>query len=155
MILNLPSYEHKIRLNDTGKREIFDVFRKKYVLLTKEEWVRQHFLHYLIEEKHYPPMLIAVEKSIRVNRQEKRFDAVTYDQTGKPLVLMEFKSPDIRLDQKVMEQAGRYNTALKVRYLIISNGLHHYCCEIDYENNRFLFHDQIPEYEGLNTLKNG
>jgi hypothetical protein len=139
----------KIRTNPQGKEEIFDYWRKKYVVLTPEEWVRQQFLLLLVEEKGYPRSLIAVEKSISVNRLSKRFDAVVYDHTGHPAMLIEFKAPSVALSQKTMEQAGRYNLHLKVNFLIISNGAQHYCCKIDHQNQTFTFLSEIPHYAQL------
>lgn len=152
MQLNLPSFAYKIRLNDQGKKEIFDSFRRKYLVLTPEEWVRQHFLHFLVNEKKFPAMLIAIEKGIIVNGMKKRFDAVAYDLSGQPLVLMEFKSPEIKLSQKVLEQIGRYNIHLNVRYLMISNGIQHFSCELDYLTNNFHFHDHIPMFDALTPV---
>lgn len=149
MQLNLPSYAYKIRLNDQGKKEIFDSFRRKYLVLTPEEWVRQHFLHFLVNEKKFPAMLLSVEKGIMVNGMQKRFDAVACDHTGQPLVLLEFKSPEVGLNQKVLEQIGRYNMNLNVRYLMISNGIQHFSCELDYLTHSFRFHDQIPMFDAL------
>ncbi len=149
MQLNLPSYPFKMRTNDKGKREIFDTFRQKYIVLTPEEWVRQHFLHFLVAERNFPPMLLSIEKAIKVNQMLKRFDAVAYSRSGHPLVLMEFKSPKVKLDHKVVDQIGRYNIKLQLDYLIISNGLSHYFGILDYTKNSFQVLDQIPIFESL------
>ncbi len=146
--LNLPAYPVKTRKTD-DKTEVFDPIRKRYVLLTPEEWVRQQFIGYLITEKHYPESLISIEKGIKVNRMYKRFDAVISDRSGKPAVLIEFKSPKIPVSQKVFEQIAAYNIGLKVKYLIVSNGMKHYCCLVDYEDKSFSFLDTIPEYSEL------
>ena len=146
--LNLPTYHLKTReAND--KLEVFDIIRKKYVVLTPEEWVRQQFINYLITEKNYPASLIAIEKGIKVLSMSKRFDAVVSDQTGYPVALIEFKSPDVNITQKVFEQIAAYNMRLKVRYLIVSNGMKHYCCKVDYEKKKFTFLDDIPMYNDL------
>ncbi len=146
MKLNLPEYNFTIReLN--GKKEIFDVFRSKYVLLTPEEHVRQHFLRFLVGEKGFPASLIAVEKGLVVNGKPRRFDAVAFDNKGFPAVLMEFKSASVSIGQKVFEQIAVYNQLLRVRYLIVSNGLKHYCCEIDFKNQSIVFLKDIPEYK--------
>ncbi len=146
MKLNLPSYHFKIRPTTSGKDEIFDEFRMKYIALTPEEWVRQNFMRYLKEEKEYPPALIAIEKGIIVNRMKKRFDAVIHNRDGKPIMLIEFKSPDVKISQKVMEQISRYNLNLNVNYLIISKGLMHYCCYIDKKTNDIIFLNDIPQF---------
>jgi hypothetical protein len=149
MKLNLPTYQFKIRPNTSGKDEIFDEFRMKFITLTPEEWVRQNFMRYLKEEKEYPPSLIAIEKGIVVNKMKKRFDAVIHNREGKPIMLVEFKSPDVIVSQKVMEQISRYNLTLNVNYLIISNGLTHYCCYIDKKTDNISFLKDIPEFSEL------
>lgn len=148
MKLNLPEYRFTIR-NKDGKQEILDSIRGKYVSLTPEEWVRQNFIRYLIEEKGFPASLIAIEKGLTVNGKPRRFDAVAYNKAGNPLVLVEFKSANIKISQKVFEQIAVYNQLLKVKYLIVSNGLKHYCCEIDFPNRTFNFLHDIPDYESL------
>ena len=149
MKLNLPEYNFRIRKDENQKDEIFDELRKKFIVLTPEEWVRQNFLKFLREDKKYPDSLIAVEKGIIVNTMKKRFDAVVYNNMGKPEVLIEFKAPGIKLDQKVMEQISRYNLSLNVRYLIVSNGLTHYCCVVDKASNSISFLKEIPDYNKL------
>ncbi len=151
MKLNLPQYQFKTRVNSSGKDEIFDESRKKFVALTPEEWVRQNFIKYLKEEKNYPPMLIAIEKGIKVNNMQKRFDAVVHNRSGQPVMLIEFKSPDVKINQKVMEQISRYNLNLNVSYLLVSNGLTHYCCFIQKETGSFSFLVDIPEFDMLNA----
>ncbi len=148
MQLNLPPYKFTIKKGGTSN-EIFDAFRKKYVVLTPEEWVRQHFLRFLTEEKGYPASLIAVEKGLLINGKPRRFDAVAYNRMGEPLVLMEFKATSVKISQKVFEQISTYNQILKVKYLIISNGLKHYCCEIDFLSQNIRFIQNIPEYGKL------
>ena len=148
MKLNLPEYSFTIR-NKNGKHEIFDSIRGKYVSLTPEEWVRQNFIRYLIEEKGFPASLIAIEKGLTVNSKPRRFDAVAYNKAGNPLVLIEFKSVNIKISQKVFEQIAVYNQLLKVKYLIVSNGLKHYCCKIDFPNRTFNFLHDIPDYGSL------
>ena len=149
MKLNLPEYNFRIRKDENQKDEIFDELRKKFIVLTPEEWVRQNFLKFLREDKKYPDSLIAVEKGITVNTMKKRFDAVVYNKLGNPEVLIEFKAPGIKLDQKVMEQISRYNLSLNVRYLIVSNGLTHYCCLVEKETNSISFLKEIPDYNKL------
>ncbi len=149
MQLNLPAYEVKIRKNEGKGDDIFDTFRRKYVRLTPEEWVRQHFLHFLCSEKHYPASLMSVEKSLMINGMPRRFDAVVYKNNGTPLLLIEFKAPEIKLSQTVFDQVARYNLALQADYLIISNGILHYCCKMDYEKQRYYFLKNIPDYTDL------
>lgn len=146
--LNLPIYHLKTReVND--KLEVFDIIRKKYVLLTPEEWVRQQFVNFLINEKNYPASLIAIEKGIKVLKMSKRFDAVVSDQKGYPVALIEFKYPEVNISQKVFEQIATYNMRLKVSHLIVSNGIKHYCCKVDYKKKKFTFLDDIPVYNDL------
>lgn len=149
MKLNLPEYQFRTRINSSGKKEIFDELRRKYIVLTPEEWVRQNFIRYLNEEKNFPPVLIAIEKGIKVNKLQKRFDAVVFNRRGKPVMLIEFKSPDVKIDQKVMEQVARYNLSLNVSYLIVSNGLVHYCCVINKKTGDFSFISDIPDFSIL------
>ena len=124
--LNLPTYSFNIKLIEQRKY-IFDFIRKKFVILTPEEWVRQNFLRYLVEEKKYPASLIFVEKEFKLNNLSKRSDAVVYDRMGRPVLIMEFKAPEVKIDQKVFDQIARYNLKLQVKYLIVSNGVGHYC----------------------------
>ena len=143
--LNLPQYQFKYRMED-NQRQIFDVIRKKYVSLTPEEWVRQNFLQYLICEKHYPPALISVEHEFRLNRLSKRCDAVVFSTSGIPRLIIELKSPDVSINQQVFDQIYRYNLKIRASYLMVSNGLKHYCCKVDYESNSCVFLDTIPDY---------
>jgi type I site-specific restriction-modification system R (restriction) subunit len=147
--LNLPEHPVKTRINAFGKTEVFDAIRKKYVSLQPEEWVRQQFIGFLIQQKNYPASLISIEKGLKVNQLQKRFDAVVFDRNGTPLVLIEFKAPKIKLSEKTFDQVAAYNLKMKVKYLIISNGLTHYCCKMDYENSNFQFLRDIPDYEAL------
>lgn len=149
MKLNLPSYKVNIRENPRQGREIYDDFRKKFVRLTPEEWVRQHFLHYLVSEKHYPASLIGVEKGLMVNGMQKRFDAVVFRNDSKPAVLIEFKAPSVRIHQSVFDQVASYNLLLNANYLMVSNGLTNYCCKMDYQNHQYTFLDNIPDFKKL------
>ena len=148
MKLNLPEYQFSIRQLSTSK-EIFDAFRKKYVALTPEEWVRQHFIRFLVEEKGFPASLIAIEKGLTINGKPRRFDAVAHNNNGEPLVLIEFKAASVKISQKVFEQIATYNQLLRVKYLIVSNGLKHYCCEINFTTQSIQFLPEIPEYNTL------
>ena len=146
--LNLPTFDTKIRKKPDGL-EIFDPLRRKYVSMTPEEWVRQHFVHYLISEKGYPASLMANEAMIRLNSLTKRCDTVVYDNSLRPVVICEFKKPDIEITQQVFDQVVRYNIVLKVKYLIVSNGMSHYCCKMNYEDMSFDYLQEIPEYGDL------
>jgi hypothetical protein len=145
--LNLPQYEFTINQGPPAK--IFDLIRKKYVALTPEEWVRQNFLKYLVSEKKYPQSLILIEQTLQVHRMKKRCDAVVYNNSGTPLMIIEFKKPEVQINQAVFDQIARYNIPLKVKYLMVSNGLQHFCCSIDFENNNYRFLDNVPEYISL------
>ena len=146
--LNLPVFDTKINVRN-GKNVIFDVIRKRYVALTPEEWVRQHFVHYLVAHKHYPPGLVANEISLTLNGTAKRCDTVVYDRQARPRVIVEYKAPHIEITQAVFDQITRYNMVLKVDYLIVSNGMQHYCCRMDYEHQSYIFLQDIPDYNNL------
>lgn len=136
--LNFPTYDFKIKTSDKIT-QIFDIVRRKYVALTPEEWVRQHFIHYLVKEKKFPQSLIAVEMSIRMNKLQKRCDIVGYDNSLKPILIVECKAPGIKISQNTFDQVARYNISLRVKYLAVSNGLEHYFCEIDFEKKNYRF----------------
>lgn len=146
--LSLPEYSFKF-LKKENRLYIFDSFRKKYVVLTPEEWVRQNFLTYLVEGKGYKSSLIAVEASIKYHSMQKRCDALVYNTKGKIIMIIECKSAQTELSQKVFDQAVRYNYPLQVKYLTITNGLVHYCCEIDYNTGNYVFLNDIPAYIDL------
>ena len=146
--LNLPQYEIKISEKD-GKRMIFDFLRRKYVALTPEEWVRQHFVHFLIEHKGYPKGLIGNEIELQIGAKRLRCDSILYNKMAQPQMIIEYKAPTIPIQQKVFQQITTYNLLLKVDYLIVSNGIQHYCCKMDYDNQKCLFLEDIPEYEKL------
>lgn len=150
--LNLPSFNTKIRKKGDGL-EIFDPLRKKYVALTPEEWVRQHFVHYLISEKQFPASLIANEAGIKLNSLSKRCDTVVYNRQLEPMVIVEYKRPDVTITQEVFDQITRYNSVLKVPYVIVSNGLKHHCCHIDYEQQSYQYLTEIPNYEEVKKWK--
>lgn len=148
--LNLPSIETNIK-KEGQKTVIFDTLRKRYVALTPEEWVRQHFVSYLANHKHYPTSLMANEISITLNGMSRRCDTVVYNRQLQPLVIIEYKAPNVTISRKTFEQAMAYNNVLRVPYIIISNGLKHYCCHIDYEHMTSAFLQEIPEYKELNA----
>ncbi|MCK4662185.1 MAG: type I restriction enzyme HsdR N-terminal domain-containing protein [Bacteroidales bacterium] len=146
--LNLPTYFFKIK-SINQKKYIFDTIRKKYILLTPEEWVRQNFIQYLINEKKFPASLISVEMNLNINKQKQRSDIVLFDNNGKAIVIVECKAAIIKINQKVFDQVARYNIPLKVNYLIVTNGLNHYCCIIDYKTNSYKFLKEIPDYKDI------
>lgn len=141
--LNLPVYNHRV-ITKNDKSKIFDIVRKKLVALTPEEWVRQNFLHFLIYEKKYPLSLIAVELKIAYNKLAKRCDIVIFENNAKPLMIVECKAADVDITQDVFNQALRYNMPLKVKYIVLTNGVEHYCCEIDYTNNKVIMLEEVP-----------
>ncbi len=143
--LNLPTFDKKI-IEKEGKPSIFDVIRRQYVALTPEEWVRQHFVHFLINEKRFPQALMANEVQLKLNGMSRRCDTVVYDRTLRPRVIVEYKAPTVNITQRVFDQICRYNMVLQVDYLIVSNGLVHYCCKIDYSKRTYAFLKEIPEY---------
>lgn len=143
--LNLPPYDIKITERE-GKRQIFDTLRKSYVALTPEEWVRQHFVNYLLQHKGYPAALTANEVAITLNGMTRRCDTVVYDKNLRPRAIVEYKAPTVKITKEVFAQISRYNLVLRVDYLVISNGMQHYCCRMDYEKNSFSFLREIPDY---------
>ena len=150
--LNLPAYDAKIS-EENGNPRIFDPLRKYYVALTPEEWVRQHFVNYLVNHKGYPTTLTANEVAIKLNETSRRCDTVVYDKQLKPKVIIEYKAPTVKITKEVFAQISRYNLVLKVDYLIISNGIQHYCCKMDYEKQTFIFLQEIPEYTTVTNNK--
>lgn len=149
--LNLPTYSLKIK-SENGQNYVYDQFRQKYVSLSPEEWVRQNFTHFLINEKHYPASRIILEKSLRVNKMSKRCDIIVCNDFGNPALLVECKAPEVKIGQKTFEQVSVYNIAFKVDYLIITNGLQHYCCSVDFETGNVTFVKEIPFYKEIRTL---
>lgn len=146
--LNLPPYNISIRKHG-NRDQIFDILRRKFVALTPEEWVRQHFVHYITEHKGYPMMLLANEVQLKVGDKTVRADSVLYDNHLQPRMIIEYKAPTIKLAQKVFDQISVYNLLLHVDYLIVSNGLQTYCCKMDYDNQKYLFLTDIPDYQKL------
>jgi hypothetical protein len=144
--LNLPQFSFIFRYK-SGKPYIFDRIRKKFVSLTPEEWVRQNFIHFLTEIKNYPETLMAVEKQIIVNGLQFRTDLVVYSRKGKPKLVAEFKAPDVKISQEVFDQVVRYNMALSVEMVVVSNGLKHYSCLIDYNAKSYSYMPDIPDFD--------
>ena len=140
--LNLPAYAHRTKKID-DKIYIFDVIRKKYFVLTPEEWVRQHFIHLLLSHYNYSKSLIRLEKGLSYNKLQKRTDIVVLDQEGKPFLFVECKAPEITINQKVVEQASRYNLTVRCPFVVVTNGMHTFCFKIDFTTHK---------YEQLNDL---
>jgi hypothetical protein len=143
--LNFPNYTFTLK-NKENKTYILDLIRKKNLLLTPEEWVRQHCLHFLISNLGYPPGLINVEKQIQVNGRIKRYDIVVYSSDGSVNILIECKAPTIKITQDTFDQVARYNMALKSNYLMLTNGKEHYFCVMNYEDKSYQFIKEIPRY---------
>jgi len=143
--LNLPNAVLKTKLVG-GTTQVFDVVRKKYLILTHEEWVRQHFIHYLNSEKKYPFGLMGIERMVKYNEQSTRADIVLYTNEGKPSMIVECKAPKVKITQDSFNQIAKYNFKLKVDFLVVTNGMQHFCCAMDYENNKITFLDEIPQF---------
>ena len=148
--LNLPQYSFKITGNEGGEM-IFDEIRRKYVRLTPEEWVRQNFVRYLINAGKYPPGLIGIEVMISLNSMKRRVDILVHNRQGKPVMIVECKEPEVRIDDNVFDQIVAYNMALKTLYIVVTNGIDHYACKVDTENNKYEFLNVLPLYEELNN----
>ena len=142
--LNFPTYKFKI-ITENNQLYIWDNIRKKHVRLTPEEWVRQHAVRYLIEDKNYSSSLIAIEKTIKVNNNTKRCDIVLYNNNGEPIIIVECKAPNVKISQKTFDQIAVYNILLKVDYLFVSNGIEHFCSKMDYKSNTYNFVKDIPD----------
>jgi len=145
-VLNLPEYKCVLQKRN-GKLTIFDPIRKKYIILTPEEWVRQHFIHYLVEYLNYPKSLIKVESGLQYNQLSKRSDILIYDRKPRPLMLVECKSYDVKIVKETFEQAAMYNHTLSAKYIVLTNGMEHWCCEIEPRGLRMM--ESIPAYEEL------
>ena len=145
-ILNLPTYQFKLK-KQGARNQIFDAIRKKYVVLTPEEWVRQNFLQYLIQDKKFPASLIAVEAGLKYNQLQKRMDVLVYDKQGSPHLMVECKAPEVKITQDVFDQIARYNMVFQVKYLVVTNGINHFCCLMDYTANTYSYLENIPDFE--------
>ena len=146
--LNFPNYNFRFK-NNENKVSIFDEIRKKFIILTPEEWVRQHVVQFLMVEKKYPKSLINVEKVLKINDLRKRYDVVVFNPDGTIHILVECKAPEIKIAQTTFDQIARYNLTLKATYLMVSNGLKHYFCQMDFENEKYHFLQDIPVYNTL------
>ncbi|WP_426096055.1 type I restriction enzyme HsdR N-terminal domain-containing protein [Flavobacterium sp. DSR2-3-3] len=148
--LNFQLYHFRFK-NSENKVSIFDAIRKKFIILTPEEWVRQHVVQFLLEEKRYPHSLINVEKVLKVNGLRKRYDVVVYSPDGSIFILIECKAPEIKIAQATFDQIARYNMTMKSQFLMVTNGLNHYFCQMDFENEKYHFLEELPDYK-LNSL---
>ncbi|MCO5934291.1 type I restriction enzyme HsdR N-terminal domain-containing protein [Mucilaginibacter sp. RB4R14] len=146
--LNLPPYPFKLT-DDNGQLTLFDELRKKNIILTPEEWVRQHFVQYLIGQKQYPKSLIKLEGGLRLHGMAKRTDIVVFNSSGEKILLVECKAPSVAISQATFDQAARYNMVHKVKLLAVSNGLQHYYCSISHENETYKFLEELPSYKEL------
>jgi hypothetical protein len=146
--LNLPEYEINVSERD-GKQQIFDFLRRKFVALTPEEWVRQHFTHFLVEHKGYPKGLLVNETELRVGEKRLRCDTLLYNKAMQPQMIIEYKAPHIQIQQKTFDQIVVYNLLLHADYLVVSNGLQHFCCQMDYDRRSYQFLPEIPGYNEL------
>jgi hypothetical protein len=144
--LNLPAFEYDVKQSD-GKVWIYDVLRKKYLVLTPEEWVRQHFLHYLVNHIQYPKALIKVEGGLKFNRLQKRSDILVFDRNGNPWMIVECKSPTEPINESTLRQASVYNATLKAKYLVLTNGMKTFCCQIESEDGGAVMLMDLPSFE--------
>jgi hypothetical protein len=143
--LNFQLYNFRFK-NSENKVSIFDEIRKKFIILTPEEWVRQHVVQYLLDEKKYPKSLINVEKVLKVNGLRKRYDVVVFNPDGSIFILIECKAPEIKIAQATFDQIARYNMTMQSQFLMVTNGLNHYFCQMDYENEKYQFLEELPDY---------
>lgn len=144
--LNFPVYSFRFK-NSENKVSIFDEIRKKFILLTPEEWVRQHVVQFLLQDKKYPKSYINVEKLIKINNLSKRYDGVVFEPNGEIFLLIECKAPEVPISQQTFDQIARYNLVLKAKYLMVTNGLNHYFCQMDFENEKYVFLKELPEFD--------
>ncbi|MCG9973219.1 type I restriction enzyme HsdR N-terminal domain-containing protein [Christiangramia crocea] len=144
--LNFPQYSFRFK-NNQNKIAVFDDLRKKFVILTPEEWVRQHCVKFLQDEKNYPLSLINVEKQLKIAGLTKRYDIVVFEPDGNIQIIVECKAPSVKITQATFDQVARYNLSLKANFLMVTNGLQHYFCRMDYENENYIFLEALPEYK--------
>ncbi len=144
--LNFTTYNFRFK-NSENKVSIFDEIRKKFIVLTPEEWVRQHVVQYFLQEKKYPKSHINVEKVLKINDLKKRYDIVIFNPDGTICILIECKAPEIKISQTTFDQIARYNLTLKAQFLMVTNGLNHYFCQMDFENEKYHFLKELPEFK--------
>jgi hypothetical protein len=150
--LNLPEFNFSFK-QENNKIFILDEIRHKYLILTPEEWVRQNFVKYMVVNLGYPSALISLEMPFSINNTDKRSDIAIYNREGNIVMLVECKAPKVKITQKTFDQAAVYNLKLKARYFIVTNGLVHYCCKVDYVNNKWDFVSEIPEYKSITYIQ--
>ena len=143
--LNFPSYSFRFK-NSENKVSIFDDIRKKFIILNAEEWVRQHTIQFLLQEKSYPKSHLNVEKIVKLNDLTKRYDIVVFQPNGELFLLVECKAPNVKITQETFDQIARYNLKLKAKYLMVTNGLNHYFCQMDFENEKYIFLAELPNF---------
>lgn len=144
--LNFPSYTFRFK-NSENTVSIFDEIRKRFTVLTPEEWVRQHVIRFFLDEKKYPKSLLNVEKVLIVNGLKKRYDLVVYNSDGSIFLLVECKAPNIKINQATFDQIARYNLTLNAQFLMVTNGFNHYFCKMDFENEKYIFLKELPDFE--------
>ena len=144
--LNFPKFEYRLKSTE-NKVSIFDVIRKKFIILQPEEWVRQHCVHFLINDRNFPKSLINVEKELTLNGLKKRYDIVVFNPDGSIHLVVECKSYNINIDQSTFDQIARYNLQLDATYLMVTNGINHYYCEMDMQEERYIFLKALPKYK--------
>lgn len=149
--LNFPAYSFRFK-NNENKVAIFDEIRKKFVILTPEEWVRQHVVRFLLEEKKYPKSYINVEKLLKINDLKKRYDIVVFNPDGSIFILVECKAPEIKISQNTFDQIARYNMTLNAQFLMVTNGHNHYFCQMDFENEKYTFLQELPTFNSKNLI---
>lgn len=149
-LINIPYSPLKIKNTESGVK-VYDPLRDKWVALTPEEYVRQQFTAWMRNEYHYPASLMANEIGVEFNGMKKRCDTVVFNRDGSPLVIVEYKAPEVKISQDTFDQIARYNMTLRARYLIVSNGMNHYCCVMDYDNNTYHFVPGIPDYQDITS----
>ncbi|MGY5850289.1 type I restriction enzyme HsdR N-terminal domain-containing protein [Salegentibacter sp. F14] len=147
--LNFPQYRFRFK-NNQNKIAVFDELRKKFVVLTPEEWVRQHCIRFLIENKNYPKSLINAEKQLKLGKLVKRYDLIVYNSDGSIFLIVECKAPGVKITQDTFDQIARYNLSLQAEYLMLSNGLEHYYCQMDYEQETYIFLKELPQWKNKN-----
>lgn len=146
--LNLPAWPFKI-VKDNGKYEIFDPIRRKYLILTPEEWVRQHFIRFLVDHRGFPAGLLRTEVQVKHHQRTGRYDALFVDRTGKPFILIECKAPTVPITDETFAQISRYNIGLQAKYMLVTNGMDHFFGKVDHETGRLVFMDDLPQYDQL------
>ncbi len=147
--LNLPHFSPELKLTDDGVLSIYDRLRAKYVVLTPEEWVRQHFTNWMLNHKGYPARLVVNELGLKLNGRRRRADTVVYDRRLRPVMVIEYKRSTVRVTQEVFDQIVRYNMTFKAPFIAVSNGMTHYCCRIDFATHEYQFLKEFPDYPAI------